>query len=84
MVVEKPPELDFILPSWGDVEETEWMYSVPSREEDLEMWANEWSDYLLGWTENKKVHVMSLATFIAEPPFKYRCNGHRINNRSAE
>jgi len=70
MVVEKPPELDFILPSWGDVEETEWMYSVPSREEDMEMWANEWSDYLLGWTENKKVHVMSLATFIAEPPFK--------------
>ena len=69
-VAEAPPELDFVMPAWGDVEETEWMYSVPSREEDMDLWANEWSDYLLEWTENKKVHVMSLATFIAEPPFK--------------
>lgn len=70
IIVETPPEVDYVTPSWGDVEETEWMYSVPSREEDMELWANEWSDYLLAWTENKRVHVMSLATFIAEPPFK--------------
>ncbi|MGY5863802.1 MAG: hypothetical protein RTV41_04315 [Candidatus Thorarchaeota archaeon] len=70
VVVESPPEVDYIIPSWGDVEETEWMYSVPSREEDMDLWANEWSDYLLEWTENKRIHVMSLATFIAEPPFK--------------
>jgi hypothetical protein len=70
VVEEAPPELDYVKPAWGDVEETEWMYSVPSREEDMNLWANEWSDYLLEWTENKKVHVMSLATFIAEPPFK--------------
>jgi hypothetical protein len=69
-IVEAPPTLDFVLPAWGDVEETEWMYSVPTRKEDLDLWANEWSDYLLEWTENKKVHVMSLATFISEPPFK--------------
>jgi len=69
-VVEIPPEVDYVTPSWGDVEETEWMYSVPSRDKDMELWANEWSDYLLAWTENKRVHVMSLATFIAEPPFK--------------
>ncbi|MHA1942996.1 MAG: hypothetical protein ACW96M_01240, partial [Candidatus Thorarchaeota archaeon] len=69
-IVEAPAALDFVTPAWGDVEETEWMYSVPSRKEDMDLWANEWSDYLLEWTENKKVHVMSLATFISEPPFK--------------
>lgn len=69
-IVEAPPAIDFVMPTWGDVDETEWMYSVPSRKEDMDLWANEWSDYLLEWTENKKVHVMSLATFISEPPFK--------------
>ncbi len=69
-IVEAPPAIDFVIPAWGDVDETEWMYSVPSRKEDMDLWANEWSDYLLEWTENKKVHVMSLATFISEPPFK--------------
>ncbi len=68
--VEIPPVLDFVMPTWGDIEETEWMYNVPSRKEDVDLWANEWSDYLLEWTENKKVHVMSLATFIGEPPFR--------------
>ena len=69
-IVEAPPALDFVMPAWGDVEETEWMYGVPSRKEDMDLWANEWSDYLLEWTENKKVHVISLAMFISEPPFK--------------
>lgn len=69
-LVDALPELDYVAPSWGDVEETEWMYSVPSREKDMDLWANEWSDYLLEWSENKRVHMMSLATFIAEPPFK--------------
>ena len=63
-------EPDFVMPSWGDVEETEWMYGMPTREDDKELWAGEWSDYLLEWTEYKKVHVLSLATFISEPPFK--------------
>lgn len=69
-VVEVSQSIDYAMPAWGDVEETEWMYSVPSRKEDMELWANEWSDYLLEWTENRKVHVLSLATFISEPPFK--------------
>ena len=60
----------FVLPSWGDIEETEWMYGIPTREEDREMWAEEWADYVLEWTENRKVHILSLATFISEPPFK--------------
>lgn len=63
-------EPDFVIPSWGDVEETEWMYGMPTREDDRELWAGEWSDYLLEWTEHKKVHILSLATFISEPPFK--------------
>jgi hypothetical protein len=63
-------EPDFVMPSWGDVEETEWMYGIPTREEDRELWAGEWSDYLLEWTESKSVHVLSVATFISEPPFK--------------
>ena len=63
-------EPEFVMPSWGDVEQTEWMYGMPTREEDSELWAGEWADYMLEWTENKKVHVLSLATFISEPPFK--------------
>lgn len=63
-------EPDFVIPSWGDTEETEWMYGMPTREEDRELWAEEWADYLLEWTENKRVHILSLATFISEPPFK--------------
>lgn len=63
-------ELDFVKPDWGDNEEAEWMYGMPTREEDRDLWAGEWADYLLEWTENKKVHVLSLATFISEPPFK--------------
>lgn len=69
-VTEATIEPDFVMPSWGDAEETEWMYGMPTREEDSELWAGEWADYLLEWTENKKVHVLSLATFISEPPFK--------------
>jgi len=69
-IAEPQLAISFVKPAWGDVDETEWMYSVPSRIEDMKLWANEWSDYLLEWTENKKVHVMSLATFISEPPFK--------------
>jgi hypothetical protein len=63
-------EPDSLLPSWGDVDETEWMYGIPTREEDRKLWAEEWADYLLEWTENNKVHILSLATFISEPPFK--------------
>jgi len=63
-------EQDFVSPSWGNIEETEWMYGIPSREEDKEMWAEEWADYVLEWSEAKKAHVLSLATFISEPPFK--------------
>lgn len=60
----------FGMPSWGDIEKTEWMYGMPTREDDRELWAAEWADYLLEWTENKRVHILSLATFISEPPFK--------------
>lgn len=66
----KTVEPDSLMPSWGDVEETEWMYGIPTREEDRNLWAEEWADYLLEWTENNKVHILSLATFISEPPFK--------------
>ncbi len=65
-----PTERDFVLPSWGNIEETEWMYGIPPREEDKEMWAEEWADYVLEWMESKKMHILSLATFISEPPFK--------------
>jgi hypothetical protein len=66
----KTVESDSLMPSWGDVEETEWMYGIPTRDEDRKLWAEEWADYLLEWTENNKIHILSLATFISEPPFK--------------
>ncbi|MFW9957681.1 MAG: hypothetical protein ACFFCT_06395 [Candidatus Odinarchaeota archaeon] len=59
-----------LTPAWGGPEESEWMYGIPPREEDKTLWAEEWSDYLLQWTEQNEVHVLSLAVFISEPPFK--------------
>ncbi|MHA1613278.1 MAG: hypothetical protein ACTSYJ_00360, partial [Candidatus Thorarchaeota archaeon] len=59
-----------LMPSWGGTEQSEWMYGVPPREDDRDLWAGEWADFLLQWTEHNAVHILSLATFIAEPPFK--------------
>ena len=59
-----------LMPSWGGTDQSEWMYGIPPREEDRDLWAEEWADFLLLWTEHNSVHVLSLATFIAEPPFK--------------
>ena len=75
VVIETEPKVvvtepAFVKPSWGDIEKTEWMYGIPTREDDRDLWAAEWADYLLEWTENKRVHILSLATFISEPPFK--------------
>ncbi|MBE0526625.1 MAG: hypothetical protein IH631_06755, partial [Candidatus Thorarchaeota archaeon] len=61
---------ELLMPSWGGNNQSEWMYGIPSREEDEKLWAGEWADFLLQWTEHNSVHVLSLAAFIAEPPFK--------------
>jgi hypothetical protein len=65
-VVEEPP----LLPSWGDVNQTEWMYHIPVREEDLEMWASEWADFTLAWCEENVIHILSFSLFVSEIPFK--------------
>jgi hypothetical protein len=70
IVVELSTTEPILMPSWGGTEQSEWMYGVPPREEDRNLWAGEWADFLLQWTEHNSVHVLSLATFIAEPPFK--------------
>lgn len=59
-----------LMPSWGGTTQSEWMYGIPPREDDRNLWAEEWADFLLQWTEQNSVHILSLATFIAEPPFK--------------
>jgi hypothetical protein len=58
-----------IMPPWGNLRQTEWMYGIPPREEDREMWAEEWSDFVLRWMEAHDVHVLSVTAFIREPPF---------------
>ncbi|MFW9884043.1 MAG: hypothetical protein ACFFEX_06605 [Candidatus Thorarchaeota archaeon] len=58
-----------IMPPWGDLTQTEWMYGIPPREEDRNMWAEEWSDFVLRWMEAHDVHVLSVTAFIKEPPF---------------
>ncbi|MHA2139923.1 MAG: hypothetical protein ACXADC_02220 [Candidatus Thorarchaeota archaeon] len=58
-----------LMPPWGDLRQTEWMYGIPPREEDREMWAEEWSDFVLRWMEAHDVHVLSVTAFIKEPPF---------------
>jgi hypothetical protein len=68
---EEPIETyESVIPTWGGPEESEWMYGIPPREEDKVLWAEEWSDYLLQWVEQNEVHVLSLAVFISEPPFR--------------
>lgn len=67
----KPATVEIVLlPPWGSVSETEWMYSIPPREEDRQMWAEEWADFLLGWAEANGVHVLSVTMFIKNAPFK--------------
>jgi len=67
----KPATVEIVLlPPWGSVSETEWMYSIPPREEDRQMWAEEWADFLLGWAEENGVHVLSVTMFIKNAPFK--------------
>lgn len=56
-------------PPWGDINESEWMYGVPERENDRSLWAEEWGDYLLQWTQFHSIHILSISTFIGEPPF---------------
>jgi hypothetical protein len=58
------------LPSWGDVKQTEWMYHIPIREEDLEMWSSEWADFVLEWCEEFTVHILTFSMFVSEIPFK--------------
>jgi len=59
-----------IVPRWGNIGEAEWMYSIPTRSQDLVLWAEEWGDFLLEWTEFEKIHVLSVSAFISKPPFK--------------
>lgn len=67
-------ETEVLLPSWGTPDESEWMYGIPPREEDRMMWAGEWADFLLQWAEHHSMHILSVAAFISEPPFKYLRN----------
>jgi hypothetical protein len=67
-VLVEPKEV-VIMPPWGNLSQTEWMYGIPPREEDREMWAEEWSDFVLRWMESHDVHVLSVTAFIKEPPF---------------
>ena len=69
-IVEKSTIEEALMPSWGSNEQSEWMYGIPSRDDDRDLWAGEWADFLLQWTEHNSIHVLSLATLIAEPPFK--------------
>ncbi|MBN2230447.1 MAG: hypothetical protein JW779_12740 [Candidatus Thorarchaeota archaeon] len=63
-------EFEILMPSWGGPIESEWMYGIPSREEDKILWAEEWADFILQWAEHNDVHILSLSVFISEPPFK--------------
>ena len=67
-------EPKLLLPKWGDINESEWMYGIPPRDEDKDLWAEEWSDFLLRWMEEHNVHIVSVSTFISETPFKDMSN----------
>ncbi len=59
-----------IVPRWGNIGDAEWMYNIPTRSQDLVLWAEEWGDFLLEWTEFEKIHVLSVSAFISRSPFK--------------
>ena len=59
-----------LIPTWGTFEKSEWMYHIPTRDEDKGLWAEEWADYILKWVEQNDVHILSITTFIQEFPFK--------------
>lgn len=59
-----------LLPRWGDNRESQWMYQIPPRDEDRDMWMDEWADFVIQWTQSKRLHVLSVSAFIKEPPFK--------------
>ena len=61
---------ELLIPTWGTLEQSEWMYHIPPREEDKKLWAEEWADYVLKWAEMNDVHILSITTFIKEFPFK--------------
>jgi hypothetical protein len=61
---------ELLIPTWGTLEQSEWMYHIPPREEDKGLWAEEWADYVLKWAERNDVHILSITTFIKEFPFK--------------
>ncbi|MFW9979213.1 MAG: hypothetical protein ACFFEJ_14100 [Candidatus Thorarchaeota archaeon] len=63
------PESRVLLPQWGNITDSEWMYAIPSRDDDRRMWAEEWGDFLLEWAQANSVHVFSLSTFLKETPF---------------
>jgi len=62
-------EITETMPPWGGMKQSEWMYHIPPREEDKVLWAEEWGDFILQWTEFNRVHIISITTFIKEKPF---------------
>lgn len=58
-----------LRPRWGNLAQAEWMYNIPPREEDMELWAEEWADFLMMWAESRGTHVLSVSTFVKEKPF---------------
>lgn len=66
---ETASEAEEILPRWGHAEDSEWMYQLPDYEEGRQLWAREWTDFILTWMESQKLHVISITTFITESPF---------------
>ena len=70
MMGSKTAAVTKIVPRWGNIGEAEWMYNIPTRSQDLVLWAEEWGDFLLEWTEFEKIHVLSVSAFISRPPFK--------------
>ncbi len=77
-------EVKVPLPQWGGPDESEWMYQIPVRKEDIEMWTEEWADYVLEWAEATGTHVISVGVFIKEEPFKHLLNKGEVFKRIAE
>ncbi|MEM2109983.1 MAG: hypothetical protein QW327_05810 [Candidatus Odinarchaeota archaeon] len=51
-----------------------WMYWIPSKNEDVESWLNEWSDFTLQWFKANKIHIIPFAELMGERPFIYLQN----------
>jgi len=70
-------EMEVLLENFSWVNHPEkyiWMYSIPTENEDLKLWKEEWVDFMIHWAKVNKIHVVSISDMCKYPPFSMLSN----------